>query len=59
LSGWWDDGFGFSCLDGVENGVIVIGAIGEYGLGFDPVDQTECSWRILSIVSHHQDNQKI
>jgi hypothetical protein len=44
-----DDSLGFLCLDGVEDGVAVIGAIGEYGLCFDPVDQTERFGRIAGL----------
>ena len=36
-----DDGFGFLCPDGLEDGIAVISAIGEHGFGLDPVDQAE------------------
>ena len=40
-----DDGLGFLGPDGLEDGVAVIGAIGEHGLGLDPVDQTSICGR--------------
>lgn len=44
-----DDGLGFFGPDGLEDGVAVIGAIGEHGLGLDPIDQSERSWRIAGL----------
>ena len=46
LSDLWDDGFGLLGPDDLEDGIAVIGAIGEHGLGLNPVDQAERSWRI-------------
>ena len=44
-----DDGFGFLGVHGVEDGIAVIGAIGEHGLGLDLVDQAERPWRIAGL----------
>ena len=44
-----DDGLGFLLTNRIEDRIAVVGTIGEDGLGFDPVDQAECSWRITCL----------
>ena len=54
-----DDRFGFLGPDGLKNGIAVIGTIGEHGLGFDPVDQTECFWRIAGLASSQAETERV
>ena len=35
----------------LQNGIAVIGTIGEHGLGFEPVDQAESFWRIAGLAT--------
>jgi len=54
-----DDGLGFFGPDGFEDGVTIIGAISEHGLGIDPVDQGERSWRIAGLACAQIEAQRI
>ena len=54
-----DDRFGFLGTDGLKDGIAVIGAIGEHGLGFDPVDQAERFWRIAGLASGQIETERV
>ncbi|MDH3660480.1 MAG: hypothetical protein OEU92_10720 [Alphaproteobacteria bacterium] len=54
-----DDGFGIFGLHGVEDGIAVIGAIGEHGFGFDLVDQAERPWRIAGLACGYLEAKRI
>ena len=54
-----DDGFGFLGPDGLEDGVTVIGAIGEHGPGFDPVDQAKRFRRIAGLASGQAEAERV
>ena len=54
-----DDSLGFLRADGLEDGIAVMGAIGEHGLGLDPVDQTERSWRITGLACRQIEAQRV
>jgi len=54
-----DDGFSFFGADGLEDGVAIIGAIGEHGFGFDPVDQTERFGRIAGLASGQAETERV
>ena len=42
-----------------EDGVAVIGAIGEHGLGFDPVDQAKRFWCIAGLTSGQAETERV
>ena len=54
-----NDGYGFLLAKRFENSVAVIGAIGEHGLGFDPVDQAERLGRIAGLASGQAETERV
>ena len=54
-----DDSLGFLPSNRVEDGIAVIGAIGEHGLGLDPVDQAEGFGRIAGLASGQAEAERV
>ena len=54
-----DDGVGFLGLNGLEDGVAVIGAVGEHALGLDAIDQVERSGRIAGLTSGQTEAERV
>jgi len=54
-----DDRFGFSGPGGLEDGITVIGAIGEHGLGLDPVDQAEGFGRVAGLACGQTETERV
>ena len=54
-----DDGFGLFGPDGLEDGIAVIGAIGEHSRGLDPFDQAKRFGRIARLASGQAETERI
>ena len=54
-----DDGGGVLVGDPVEDGVAVIGAIGEEGLGVDTFEQRDGLWRIAELASRQREADRV